>query len=453
MSDSPLPSGSASQNINEPPQAPPQAFSSGGCESRKFCRCCKALGCLFCIGVVLAACIFIGWRLLSPRYTACASLRVAYQEKSMLHNNEQRTNEAEYEFFKNTQKQYVLSRFVLLSALNYPAENPIARLPIIRDRPDPVDWLMRNLSVSFPGKSEIMEIKLTTYNPQDAAEIVTAVMDAYLAEVVDNEKDKRRQRISELDRVYTDKDMEVRNKRNELKQLAEQLGTAETENLNLKQKLTLDELAMHRQEMARSALETEKLRGELASLQAELKAVQNAEISDIQCDMFAQNDPVLKNLIQEIIYRKMDAQQTAGAQKPEDKSTKDPEKTKKELDQLQNDYKDRLAKIRDEILHQRQDEVEKKIKRLEAAIDIANKQQRSSDDDVQRLKKLAEQFGSSSVDVEMLRADIMVREKSLDTIANERDKLKVELRAPSRITPLQKKADVPATKSPLFWIF
>jgi uncharacterized protein involved in exopolysaccharide biosynthesis len=412
-----------------------------------------AVGCLFCIAVVLAISVFIGWRLLSPRYTACAYLRVAYQEKSMVYPNAQRTDENEYELFKNTQEQYVLSRFVLLSALRKPAESPISRLPIIKGQKDPVDWLMRKISVSFPGKSEIMEIKLTTYDPKDAAEIVTAVMDAYLSEVVDDEKDKRRQRVSELDRLYTDKDLEVRNERNDLKQLAEQLGTAETANLNLKQKLALEELAAYRQELARSELETGKLRGELASLQAELKTVQSTEISDIECEMFAQNDPVVKNLIQEIMYRKMDSQHTAGAQKPEDKSTKDSDKSKKELEQLQNDYKDRLTKIRDEIHHQRQDEVEKKIKRLEAAIDIANKQQRTSDEYVQKLKKLAEQFGSSSVDVEMLRADIAVREKSLDIIAAEREKLRVELRAPSRITPLQKKADVPATPSPLFWIF
>ncbi len=77
--------------------------------------------------------------------------------------------------------------------------------------------------------------------------------------------------------------------------------------------------------------------------------------------------------------------------------------------------------------------MEKEIKRLEAAIEIANKQQKVIEEEVQHLKKQAEQFGSSSVDVEMLRADIAVREKSLDTIASERDKLKVELRSPPRI--------------------
>jgi polysaccharide biosynthesis transport protein len=454
MSDNPLPSASASRNsIDEPPQAPPQAFSQGGCESRRTCRCCKALGCLFCIALVLAICIFIGWRLLSPRYTATAYLRVAYQEKPVVFAADQPMPETEYEIFKNTQKQYVLSRFVLFAALRNPAENPIAHLPIIKNQSDPVDWLMRNLRVSFPDNSEFMKIELTTYDPKDAADIVTAVMDAYLSEVIDDEKNNRRQRVSELDRLYTDKDQEVRNKRNDLKQLAEQLGTAETENLNLKQKLTLEELATYRQELARSEFEVERLRSELASSQAELKTVQSADISDIECEMFAQNDPVLKNLMQENTYRMMDAQSVSGAPKQEDKSTNNSEKSKNQLEQLQKDYKNRLEKIREEIRHQRQGDVEKKIVRLEAAIEMARQQQKSNENDVQRLRKLAEQFGSSWVDVEMLRSDIAVKEKSLDTIAKERDKLKVELRADPRVKPMQKKADVPTAKSPLFWIF
>ena len=162
----------------------------------------------------------------------------------MVFPNTQRTDENEYELFKNTQMQYIDSPFVLTAALHKPEGRPISRLPIIRKQDDPVAWLKRHLSVSFP---RIMEVSLSADDPEEAADIVTAVVDAYKSEVVDNEMDKRRQRVSELERLYTDKDQEVRNRRNDLKQLAEQLGTAESETLNLKQKLTLEELALYRQ--------------------------------------------------------------------------------------------------------------------------------------------------------------------------------------------------------------
>ncbi len=291
-----------------------------------------------------------------------------------------------------------------------------------------------------------MEIKLATNDPDEAADIVTAVVDAYMNEVVDYEKDQRRFRLSELDRIWTEKDQEVRNRRNELKQLAEQLGTAESETLNLKQKLTLEELAAYRQELARSEFDMGRLRSELASRHAELQAVKNADISDLECEMFAQSDSVLKKLIEEILWQKMDKDFTSKAtaadeKSAEDKTAKSAEKHPADLEKLERAYKDRIAQVRDEIRRKQMFKVEKEIKRLEAAIEITNKQIQSNDRDVQRLKSLAEQFGSSSVDVEMLRSDIQNREKSLTSIAGEREKLKVELKSPSRVTRVGGKAE------------
>ena len=245
--------------------------------------------------------------------------------------------------------------------------------------------------------------------------------------------------------------MEVRNERNKLKDLAEQLGTGEAETLNLKQKLTLEELATYRKQLAERDSEVGRLRSELASRQAELQAVKNADISDLECEMFAASDPVLKTLLQEIMWRKMDKEFASQTPAPDDKSSKDAEKHEVDPQRVTKAYADRIQQIREEILHKRQTEVEKEIKRLEAAIEIANKQQKNIGDEVQRLRKQAEQFGSSSVDVEMLRADILVRDKSLDSIASERDKLRVELRSPPRIEVMPGKVKA-EKRPPLFFI-
>jgi chromosome segregation ATPase len=378
---------------------------------------------------------------------------VDYQEKSILSSNAQRADEVEYGLFKNTQKQLITSRFVLAAALKKPEDSPIFHLAILKKQADPVAWIMRHLSVSFPGNAEIMEVSISAYDPKDAADIVTAAVDAYMSEIVDFEKDRRRQRLSELDRLMADKEQDVRDKRGELKQLADQLGTAERATLNLKQKLTMEELLAWRQELIHSQSELERLRGELASRQAELDAVKNTEISDMECEMFAQSDPLLKKLSQEITYWKMDTEYATGAQTPEDKSAQDTEKRQAVLERMEKDYARRIAQIREEISRKRQADVEKDVKRLEASIDIANTQQQATEKDVDRLRKQSEQYGHSSVDVEMLRADIENREKTLNSIASEREKLKVELRAPSRVTQLQKRAEVPTAKTPLFCIF
>jgi capsular exopolysaccharide synthesis family protein len=410
-----------------------------------------ALGVCFSTAAGLAV-----WFGMGAWYTASAYIHIAFQKESMVYPTEDRLGESEYELFKNTQMQHFHSNFVLSAALNKPEDNPISRLPILKSQKDPIQWLMKKLSVSFPLKGEVMEVNLTTYNAEEARNIVAAVVDAYKSEVVDVEMDKRRQRVNELDRLYTDKDLEVRNKCNDLKQLAEQLGTAETENLTLKQKLALEELATYRNQLAQRDFEVGRLRSDLAARQAELKAVLSADVSDIECQLYASGDPVLRDLMQEIMWRQQDAEYASGVVKEgalkgnAKKSNRFLDQYQIQLERFENKYKDRITEIKEEIKHKRQTDVEKDIKRVEAAIEIANKLQRNNEEDVQRLKKLAEQFGSSSIDVAMLWADINVRKKSLDTIANERDKLKVELRSPQRITLIaQGKPTVPLQSSNL----
>ncbi|MGA2796328.1 MAG: polysaccharide biosynthesis tyrosine autokinase [Thermoguttaceae bacterium] len=422
-----------SQDVAVQSGAPPE-FTTYLHAIRRNWLLATALGVCFGIAAGLAV-----WFMMGDRYTAEAYIQLHYQKENMVFTSNNMTVETEYELFKNTQMQYVSSNFVLAAALHRPEDNPISRLPILKNQRDPIQWLMKKLSVSFPQKGEFMKVEVTTSNAEEANKIVAAVVDAYRSEVVDSEMKKRRDRVDELERLYTEKDQEVRNRRGDLKLLAEQLGAAETENLNLKQKLTLEELALYRNQSAQRDFEIGRLRSDLGARQAELKAVQNLDVSETECEMYAQNDPVLRDLMQEIMWRQEDSQNASGVLK--DSGQKDGakkpnrfiEQYQGQLDRFKNEYNDRIEKIKAEIIHKRQTEVDKEIKRLEAAIEIANKQQKVIEEEVQHLKKQAEQFGSSSVDVEMLRADIAVRVKSLDSIESERDKLKVELRSPPRI--------------------
>jgi succinoglycan biosynthesis transport protein ExoP len=386
------------------------------------------------LGLLLSAVFgILVWFGTGDRYTATAILRLAYEEPQLVFSTGQRPYEAEFEIFKNTQMQYIRNPFVLSTALNKPEIN---RLAVLRKEVDPVMWLMEKVSVSFPGKAEFMEISLTTDKAQDAANIVTAVVDAYMTEVVERERDQRRTRISELDRVYTEKESEVRNRRSELKRLADQLGTAEKETISLKQRLTLDELASFRQELVRSQFEVGRLRSELASRRAELKAVENTEVSDLECQIYAQQDPILKNLVQEIMWRRIDSEYTIGALKPGNNSSKFASRYQGELERFERDYAERMGQVRDEIRRRRVDDVEKEVARVEAAIEVATKQQKATEGEMERLRKLADQFGSTSIDVEMLRSNIDNLDKALSSIADEREKLRVELRSGSRVTQI-----------------
>ena len=168
--------------------------------------------------------VFQGARLPGAKYTAESFLRVARQQPHLLYKLAPPDSDKEFDTYRRTQQVLVKSRFVLLAALRKPE---VAKLPSIQEKQrqgDPVRWLRELVKVEFPGDAEIMSVSVTTGDPREAAMLATAVVDTYLTEVVNVERDQMRQQLSEVDRIYVAKETELRAKKSDLRQLAEQLG-------------------------------------------------------------------------------------------------------------------------------------------------------------------------------------------------------------------------------------
>ena len=82
---------------------------------------------------------------------------------------------------------------------------------------------------------------------------------------------------------------------------------------------------------------------------------------------------------------------------------------------------------------QKKADIEKEIKKIEAAISLTAKQQAAVEEDVTRLRKEADRFGTSSIEMQMRRADIRNKQKALDTLAAELDTLRMEAKNPPRV--------------------
>jgi uncharacterized protein involved in exopolysaccharide biosynthesis len=219
------------------------------------------------------------------QYTASAMLSIQFEAPTIAGRIAEVWNRDRFEIYKATQKQLLLSRFVLVAALRNPQ---VAKLHSIRheqETGDPIRWLKRRLRVSFPDNAEIMEVSLTDNDPDEATLLVREVVQAYLNEIVNAETDKKRMRLAEIDRAVAEKEQEVRSSREALKKLAAELGTSTTETLTLKQKLALEELSSYRQELM-------KLQADVRVHQADM-AGQNALLKDAGKD---EQRPILREV-------------------------------------------------------------------------------------------------------------------------------------------------------------
>lgn len=385
------------------------------------------------IGVMCGAAAGIATYYLMPqKFTASALLRIAANPEAVLFQNAFQT--ASYEIYRSTQQQYLLSRFVLLAALRQPQ---VAELETIRNEPDPVAWIQQGLRVRFPGNSELMEISFTAAKPHEAPAIVNAVVDAYLQEVVSVELAERRQRLDDLDQLYSEKEAELRKRRNDLMQLAQQLQTSDAEALNLRERSALQRFSMFRQELANIQMSILRAQAELKIREAWVNEALKIPVSEHDLELFARNDPVYARLLGQI--------ETIQSRLSELGRTARPEIAQQFASRYQQELKtanELLEKRRTELLEEfrrrRKQSLEDELAEHKFRMSVLLQQQQELEKEVEAARQEAEKFGGRSLDVEMMRAETSILENLLQRIGDERQKLAIELRSRPRITLVQR---------------
>lgn len=181
------------------------------------------------------------WLLMPQGFEAVAWLRVRSNVGSF-----SGAGEVVYEQYRKTQLQLIKSPFVLNAALRRPG---IAGLSVLKDAKDPVAWLTSRLQVSAPAESEVVQIRLRGSSARDVTQIVNAVTQAYLTDVVNKEKTERLARRDMLERKYKENMAEVRNRLETFNNLARSLGTRDSSEVSTQRSLLLDHLGTLRAQL------------------------------------------------------------------------------------------------------------------------------------------------------------------------------------------------------------
>ncbi|PQO28756.1 polysaccharide biosynthesis tyrosine autokinase [Blastopirellula marina] len=227
------------------------------------------------LGLLCAAPIAVGaWLLQSPTYTSSAYLRISASEQPLAFRTVEQAGRDDYRTFKSTQRQLMITPFVLNKALS---REDIMNLPVVRENENPLEWLQEALVVSFPGDAEILQVSLTNADRQAAMKLVNAVVGAYKDEVIESERLARVQRLENLERVYNETETKARQKRSDLRQLAETLGTSDSETLSLAQQGSVQHYGLVRNELAQVRFDLMRSEGELDFLTSSNKAKMEAQ--------------------------------------------------------------------------------------------------------------------------------------------------------------------------------
>jgi hypothetical protein len=381
------------------------------------------------------------------KYTAKALLLIAPSVPIMLHPADQKLDLDEFTIFRNTQAQLLRGRFVMQAALR---NQKLRNVPsIVREdaKHDAVEWLTKQIHVNFPDdKSCIMEVSATLPDPHEAATIVNAVVDAYMDEVVNVDRQKRRERYESLQRIAADKEEEVRRKREQLKREMESIGAGNDKTVGMRGQLAVNLLGEYQRRLLLLKQDRNAQQARLEELKAALRDLSSEKISELEISKLLYGVPGYRELATRKVLHDLDklrGDKVTDAAK-EEKGTKTPSGRGGENRRLGDDELkavDRIldgmhAQCLDMLREARRLEVEREVNRLTVRINIATQRIIAFEKEVESKARDADSVGRTSISAQMLRADLESVERILRGVVDERGRLRIELQTLPRVTVL-----------------
>jgi capsular exopolysaccharide synthesis family protein len=380
------------------------------------------------------------WWLLPPQYKAQGYLLLAPSNPKILDKptadqNQQLSNE--FEIFRDTQQSLIKNRFVIMAALRDPKLKN--RACILREdaKHNTIAWLTEEIRVDFPAKNAgIMQVSATEPDREDAAALVNAVVEAYMNEVVNNERQKRREHLSELQQISAEKENEVRTHREQLKRELENIGAGDDQTMAQRTQLAVNMYATFLQEFQKMRAEHRVLQGKLQDVKRALADLPNSEIAETEIVMLLNVNPLYRDLqsrktMLEGLHR-MHVDASVSGTKPSAGFTR----AKAELDTATAQLQTLEQQTRDQVRGAKRIELERDVKRYESMVEVSNMQMTAFEKEVEKKAQEANDIGRSSVAAQMARAEVENIERILHGVAEERERLRVELKSANRVTVL-----------------
>lgn len=394
------------------------------------------------LGVLLASVAgFVVWQLAPAKFTAFAMVRVASSEHQVLATSHPSSHPMEMGVYRETQLALVKSQRVIGAALK---KDKVRELPTLQNAADPAGWVMKELKATMVEGTEILTIALSGEMPEDLPIITNAIVEAYLSEIVNLEQNRKRARLNELDQIASASEEKLRKQREKLRQLAESLGTSDSDALTHRQRIALEAYAALKAELIRVQAELRRARENEAVLQARLKAGDSVEIPADLFDLHLEEELSVRSA--RLDLHRAEEILAAGRKVAKDVSAQEKAvmEAKKAIEVAR--FRARApveARLRKSIRTKAQTELNEVMERVA----VLDSQQKTLAAEVEKRGAEADRIGTTSIEIHLRRDEIEQAEHVIRNLKGERERLQVEMQSTfQRVTPLQA-AEVPTSRN------
>ena len=285
------------------PAIPPHDVLHGGMDASEFFNSLRRRWILVLgIGLVAAGVAAAGlWMLFPESSSATALFQVSSEAPKLVFNSA--AENTKFEVLQNTQLALLKSNFVLQAALRDPG---VASLGVLAGESDKVKWLIDNLDVDFPNRSEILRISLSGDGlSEDLRQLVDAVAKAYTTEVIYKERQRRLDIRDALAKALGNINRELSQKMEEYHDLAVEMGASEAYDRDAETELLLRNITKLQEEKSTLQSDMTKMRTEFLVMQQQLKSPQ---LLDQQVEEALAADPNMDMLQQQLLSAQYELQ-------------------------------------------------------------------------------------------------------------------------------------------------
>jgi len=395
-----------------------------------------------------------------PKKTAAMVFQVSSQSQSLIPGADSRGDFAAY---KQTQMALIKSRRTLNAALKTPGVNNLA---IVQNaEPDPLTWLDKQLTIDARTGSEHIRVTLEGDDEQGLLTLLGAIEKAYQAAAYDRENGLRISRQKDLEKSLSEAEAELKRYHDRIEEIATTIGGKDRTAFSPGDKLRQDAFLKAAEERAAAVEEFELIEANLAAAKSNLDAMRNAPrraammavggtawaVALPQGGVSPSEGAALLAMIDEALRQdqqlheldeaiesarrsvsKIEDVLLPGATNPalvkarEELKSAEQHRDKYKLEmqaRLVTHLKEKTIQSQEQALAKIQadyDRSKRRKDRLETKVDIAEKQINKAN-----LYKL---------ELENLQNSIAQKDKYRAWMADELEKMKVELRTPSRVT-------------------
>jgi succinoglycan biosynthesis transport protein ExoP len=328
--------------------------------------------------------------------------------------------------YKKTQIALVKSRLVLSAALRQPE---VANLRLLRQQPDPVEWLEQNLVVDYSYSPDILTITLSGENDDELKAIVGAVAKKYMDEIVDKEHNKRLEQADKLKALKSRYEELVAAKKRSLQEVIDAANNNNDATADLR-----------KQERARADLDaTEKelvaIRSQVLRLKAMASIDPNQPIPDSILGQQINQDPGVRRLMEQIGALEDEKEQIRARTSPA-KFPQFSARTQEAIERLKKDLEGLRTKLKPKIEEALRLQYQARAESQKGEVEALTRFEAMLNGQIDTLSNEARVGRSRSRDltlVDQLREDVAQLDDLLRLISSKAEVMKVENDTPPRV--------------------